>query len=86
MKATASNNDYEGHTPETCNFQRCTGNQATPCPFLRDLPPLDPIPTPIVSREIRVSTGCKHEWRQLFLDHGQTNGFFCIHCLAWNDG
>jgi hypothetical protein len=30
---------YDGHSPETCNYTVCKGNQSTLCPFVKDATP-----------------------------------------------
>lgn len=70
-----TNNDYEGHSPETCNYQECHGDSTTKCPFVKDDTPPNPF-----------RKSCNHEWR--FLSHlttldglDQSIKFYCIYCL-----
>jgi hypothetical protein len=70
-----SDDKYEGHNPQTCNYQICMARVTTPCPFVKE----DSEPTPGEDDPVKP---CSHEWRQLVEDHPQHFRFYCIHCAV----
>lgn len=74
--------DDDGHSPQTCNFRHCGGDQSTPCPFVAD-------DEKSLIVDYSQPLDCRHDWRQQWEAKGpyaHPVGFYCTRCLMVTQG